>query len=96
YYFKVPQDFAERLVIVVDPMLATGNSAAAAVKRLKQEGAQNIKFVCLLAAPEGVRHLLDAHPDLHIYTAAAAELPVASIGSTTMTRRSAKSCGTLK
>ena len=54
YYFKVPQDLSDRLVIVVDPMLATGNSAAAALSRIKEEGARNIKFVCLLAAPEGV------------------------------------------
>jgi len=54
YYYKVPEDLQERPVIVVDPMLATGNSAVAAVARLKEDGAQQIKFVCLLAAPEGV------------------------------------------
>ncbi len=70
YYFKVPRDLSDRLVIVVDPMLATGNSAVAAVSRLKEEGANNIKFVCLLAAPEGVRAFSDAHPDVHIITAA--------------------------
>lgn len=70
YYFKVLQDLADRLVIVVDPMLATGNSAVAAISRLKEEGAQDIKFVCLLAAPEGVQALSEAHPDVHIYTAA--------------------------
>ncbi len=70
YYFKVPQDLSDRLVIVVDPMLATGNSAAAALSRIKEEGARNIKFVCLLAAPEGVKALSEAHPDVPIYTAA--------------------------
>ncbi len=70
YYFKVPEDLQERLVIVVDPMLATGNSAVAAVSRIKEEGAQQIKFVCLLAAPEGVGHFQEAHPDVPIFTAA--------------------------
>ena len=70
YYFKVPRDLSDRLVIVVDPMLATGNSAVAAVSRLKEEGANNIKFVCLLAAPEGIRAFGEAHPDVHIITAA--------------------------
>jgi uracil phosphoribosyltransferase len=70
YYFKVLRDLSDRLVIVVDPMLATGNSAVAAVTRLKEEGANDIKFVCLLAAPEGVQALSEAHPDIHIYTAA--------------------------
>jgi uracil phosphoribosyltransferase len=70
YYFKVPEDLQERLVIVVDPMLATGNSAVAAVSRLKEEGAQQIKFVCLLAAPEGVAHFQSVHPDVPIFTAA--------------------------
>ncbi len=70
YYFKVPRDLSDRLVIVVDPMLATGNSAVAAVSRLKEEGANNIKFVCLLAAPEGVQAFSEAHPDVHIFTAA--------------------------
>jgi uracil phosphoribosyltransferase len=70
YYFKVPDDIAERLVIVVDPMLATGHSAAAALNRLKAAGAATIKFVCLLAAPEGVAALRAAHPDVPIYTAA--------------------------
>ncbi len=70
YYFKVPRDMSDRLVIVVDPMLATGNSAVAAVSRLKEEGANNIKFVCLLAAPEGIRAFGEAHPDVHIITAA--------------------------
>ncbi len=70
YYFKVPRDLSDRLVIVVDPMLATGNSAVAAVTRLKEEGANNIKFVCLLAAPEGIQAFSEAHPDVHIFTAA--------------------------
>ncbi len=70
YYFKVPRDLGDRLVIVVDPMLATGNSAAAAVSRIKEAGAANIKFVCLLAAPEGIEAFGKAHPDVHIYTAA--------------------------
>jgi len=70
YYFKVPEDIGERLVVAVDPMLATGNSAAAALDRLKQAGARAIKFVCLLAAPEGIRTLRAAHPDVRIYTAA--------------------------
>jgi len=70
YYFKVPEDLASRLVIVVDPMLATGHSAAAAVTRLQQAGAVNIKFVCLLAAPEGVATFHAAHPGVPIFTAA--------------------------
>jgi len=70
YYYKVPQDIDERLVIVVDPMLATGNSAVAAVERLKEGGVQQMKFVCLLAAPEGVQAFSEAHPDVPIYTAA--------------------------
>lgn len=70
YYYKVPEDLQERLVIVVDPMLATGNSAVAAVSKLKEDGAQQIKFVCLLAAPEGVQHFQDVHPDVSVFTAA--------------------------
>ena len=70
YYYKVPQDIGERLVIVVDPMLATANSGIAAVDRLKQGGARRLKFVCLLAAPEGVAAFTAAHPDVHLYTAA--------------------------
>ena len=70
YYFKVPRDLGDRLVIAVDPMLATGNSAIAAIDRIKEEGATNIKFVCLLAAPEGVQAFGEAHPDVHVYTAA--------------------------
>jgi uracil phosphoribosyltransferase len=70
YYFKAPEDIADRLVIVLDPMLATANSAVAAVDRLKERGARNLRFVCLLAAPEGVEHLRGAHPDVPIYCAA--------------------------
>ena len=70
YYFKVPDQLGEREVIVVDPMLATGNSAAAAVGRLKRAGARRIRFLCLLAAPEGAKALAEAHPDVPVYTAA--------------------------
>ena len=70
YYFKVPDDLAARLCIAVDPMLATGHSAAAAITRLKQAGATHLKFVCLLSAPEGVTTFQTAHPDVPIYTAA--------------------------
>ncbi len=70
YYYKVPQDLDERLVIVVDPMLATGHSAIAAITRLKQGGARQFKFLCLLAAPEGVEAFNEAHPDVPIVTAA--------------------------
>ena len=70
YYFKMPADMHERDVIVLDPMLATGNSAVAAVERLKETRPKSIRFVCLLAAPEGVKHFHDAHPDVPIYTAA--------------------------
>lgn len=74
YYFKSPEDIGDRLVIVLDPMLATANSAVAAVERLKERGARNIRFVCLLAAPEGIQHLRNAHPDVHIYCAAVDEM----------------------
>lgn len=70
YYYKVPGNIEDRLVIAVDPMLATSNSASAALTRLKEGGAKNIKFVCLLAAPEGIKALTTAHPDVPIYTAA--------------------------
>lgn len=70
YYFKAPADVAERLVIVMDPMLATGNSAIAALDRLKRRGVRDMRFVCLLAAPEGVERLTIAHPDVEIWTAA--------------------------
>ena len=70
YYFKMPQEMQERDVVVVDPMLATGNSAIAAVNRLKQLKPKSIKFVCLLTCPEGIAALQKAHPDVAIYTAA--------------------------
>ncbi|MBV8471941.1 MAG: uracil phosphoribosyltransferase [Hyphomicrobiales bacterium] len=69
YYFKAPTDIAERLVIVMDPMLATANSAVAAIDRLKDRGVKDLRFVCLLAAPEGVARLSAAHPDVQIWTA---------------------------
>ena len=69
YYFKVPGDVAERDFFVLDPMLATGGSAAAAVASLKRVGATRIRFLCIVAAPEGVRRLADAHPDVPIYCA---------------------------
>lgn len=73
YYFKVPPDIAHRDVIVLDPMLATGNSAAAAISRLKMTRPQSIKFVCLIASPEGIDLLTSEHPDVPIYTAAVDE-----------------------
>ena len=73
YYFKVPQDISHREVIVVDPMLATANSAVAALTRIKQTSPLSIKFVCLLAAPEGIKKLSSAHPDVSIFTAAVDE-----------------------
>lgn len=69
YYLKLPHSIDERLCIVVDPMLATGNSAAAAVQRVKDAGAKRLKFVCLLAAPEGINTFQAAHPDVPIVTA---------------------------
>lgn len=70
YYFKVPDSLAEREVIALDPMLATGNSSVAAIDLLKQAGAKRIRFMCLLAAPEGVERMREAHPDVPIVTAA--------------------------
>ena len=70
YYFKMPQEMQERDVVVVDPMLATGNSAIAAIDRVKQLAPRSIKFVCLLTCPEGIAALQKAHPDVAIYTAA--------------------------
>jgi len=70
YYFKIPGDAAEREFFVLDPMLATGGSAAAAVASLKRTGATRIRFMCLVAAPEGVRRLAEAHPDVIVYCAA--------------------------
>jgi len=70
YYFKAPSDVAERMVIVMDPMLATANSAIAAVDRLKARGVTDLRFVCLLAAPEGIAKFTAAHPDVPVWTAA--------------------------
>lgn len=70
YYFKVLHDLGERRVIVVDPMLATGNSAVAAISRLKEEGAKDIRFLCLLAAPEGIQAVHENHPEVPLITAA--------------------------
>lgn len=70
YYCKVPADLGDSLVILLDPMLATGGSGAAAVQFLKDRGAKNIKFACLIAAPEGIKVMQDAHPDVDIYAAA--------------------------
>ena len=70
YYFKMPQEMHERDAIVLDPMLATGNSAVAAVERLKETRPKSIRFVCLLAAPEGLAHFQAHHPDVPVYTAA--------------------------
>jgi len=70
YYFKAPEDMADRVVLVLDPMLATANSAIAAVDRLKEAGAKSIRFVCLLAAPEGIEKFHGQHPEVHIWTAA--------------------------
>ena len=73
YFFKAPHDLSDRTVILVDPMLATGNSACAAATLLKSRGARDIRFVCLLAAPEGMAHLRSEHPDVPIWTAAVDE-----------------------
>lgn len=73
YYFKMPGDLGDRDVVVVDPMLATGNSAIAAVDRIKEKGPKSIKMVCLLAAPEGIEALHDAHPDVPIWCASVDE-----------------------
>ncbi|MCJ2022763.1 MULTISPECIES: uracil phosphoribosyltransferase [unclassified Methylobacterium] len=69
YYFKAPSDLADRTVLVLDPMLATANSAVAALDRLKARGAVDLRFVCLLAAPEGLARLAAAHPDVPVWTA---------------------------
>ncbi len=69
YYFKVPKEMDERVVIAVDPMLATGNSSVAAIDLLKESGAKDIRFMCLLAAPEGVARMKEAHPDVPIISA---------------------------
>ena len=70
YYLKLPEDMAQRQAIIVDPMLATGHSAAAAVARVKQSGATSIRFLCLLSAPEGLAAFHAAHPDVPVFTAA--------------------------
>ncbi|MBL4846861.1 MAG: uracil phosphoribosyltransferase [Planctomycetes bacterium] len=70
YYFKMPADIPERDVIVVDPMLATGHSAVAAIERVKSTNPKSLKFLCLLAAPEGIKHFHEIHPDVPIYVAA--------------------------
>ncbi|MBQ5325080.1 MAG: uracil phosphoribosyltransferase [Oscillospiraceae bacterium] len=70
YYCKMPSDIAERDVFVVDPMLATGGSACDAIKLIKARGAKNIKFMCLIAAPEGIKKLTETHPDVDVYCAA--------------------------
>jgi uracil phosphoribosyltransferase len=70
YYFKMPADMHERDAIVLDPMLATGNSAVAAVDRLKETNPRSVRFVCLLAAPEGLKNFTDSHPDVPVYVAA--------------------------
>ena len=70
YYFKLPEDVTDRTLLVVDPMLATGHSAVAAVDRIKSANPNSIKFLCLLAAPEGVEHFTEHHPDVPIFTAA--------------------------
>jgi uracil phosphoribosyltransferase len=69
YFFKAPSDLGDRLVIVVDPMLATANSAIAAIDKLKERGATNLRFLCLLAAPEGLARFTAAHPDVPVFTA---------------------------
>jgi uracil phosphoribosyltransferase len=70
YFFKAPSDLGDRLVIVVDPMLATANSAIAAIDKLKSRGATNLRYLCLLAAPEGIERFTRAHPDVPVFTAA--------------------------
>lgn len=70
YYYKLPEDVADRHMLVLDPMLATGNSAIAAIHRLKESGPKSIKFICLLAAPEGLKNFQDEHPEIPVYTTA--------------------------
>ncbi|GAB4184568.1 MAG: uracil phosphoribosyltransferase [Wenzhouxiangellaceae bacterium] len=70
YYFKVPQDLDQRLVVVLDPMLATGHSAVAAIDQIKKAGAKHLRFICLVAAPEGIETLTKAHPDVPVVVAA--------------------------
>ena len=73
YYCKLPNDIAEREIIVIDPMLATGGSSAASIEMLKRKGARHVKLMCLVAAPEGIRFVNTEHPDVEIYTAAVDE-----------------------
>lgn len=70
YYFKAPEDIAERMVVVIDPMLATGNTAVAALERLKERGVTDLRFVCLVASPQGIERLKAYHPDVPVWTAA--------------------------
>ena len=70
YYYKTPQDLVNREVVVLDPMLATGGSGIDAITMLKEDGAQKIKFLCIIAAPEGLKKMQEAHPDVEIYCAA--------------------------
>ena len=70
YYFKAPEDIADRLVVIIDPMLATANTAVAAIERLKERGVANLRFVCLVASPEGIERLKAHHPEVPIWTAA--------------------------
>ncbi|WP_296818645.1 uracil phosphoribosyltransferase [Brevundimonas sp.] len=70
YYFKAPEDIADRLVIVIDPMLATANTAVAAIERLKERGVTNLRMVCLVASPEGLERIKAYHPDVPVWTAA--------------------------
>ena len=70
YYCKLPDDIGDRLAVVVDPMLATGNSAVAAVSRMKEHGARDIRLACVLAAPEGIAAIARAHPEVRVFTAA--------------------------
>ena len=73
YYFRAPEDVADRLCVVIDPMLATANTAVAALDRLKERGVDRLRFVCLVASPEGIERLRAFHPDVHIWTAAVDE-----------------------
>ena len=73
YYYKVPKDIDKKQVVVLDPMLATGGSAIDAITMLKEEGAKNIKFLCIISAPEGIKKLQEVHPDVEIYTSAVDE-----------------------
>ena len=80
YYYKAPPSMDERLVIVVDPMLATGNTVCTALSKLKSDGAKDIKYVCLLAVEQGIAHINEAHPDIPIYTCAIDEGGLNEVG----------------